>query len=392
MTEEFDKILALIPHAMGVKPDWDAFMKTPLGGVLGRMSETMQNPEWHGEGDVITHTKMVIDALLSDSEYYEITNGERETVFLAALLHDIGKTVTTVEEGGVLRSPRHTIVGAKMARELLWRELSLGGTPEKRELREAISTLIRQHGMPIHTLEKADPARDLIRMAAMGELIPRYSLRLLSMLVRADLKGRIASDTEDQLMRSSLTFMLAEEIGILDKPYPFPDSATRHAYLSGKSIPRDYPIYDTSICEVIMLAGLPGTGKDTYISEHFRDLPMISLDEIRREMHVSPTDKDGQGAVANRARELMKRLLREKRSFVFNATNITADMRNKYTELFHKYGAKTRIIFLETSLEETERRNEERTDRVPYPVILSLLKKLELPTLTEARDVEWVTV
>ena len=94
------------------------------------------------------------------------------------------------------------------------------------------------------------------------------------------------------------------------------------------------------------MSGLPGVGKDTWIQRNAPDLPMISLDEIRKELKYSPTHN--QGKVANLARERAKELLRQHQHFVWNATNITAQMRESLVALFETYHARVRIVYLET--------------------------------------------
>ena len=85
---------------------------------------------------------------------------------------------------------------------------------------------------------------------------------------------------------------------------------------------------------------------------------MISLDEIRKEMRISPTDK--QSKVLENARERAKELLRKKQSFVWNATNLSPMVRGKQIKLFSQYHALTRIVYLETDWEEQLRHNASR--------------------------------
>ena len=73
------------------------------------------------------------------------------------------------------------------------------------------------------------------------------------------------------------------------------------------------------------MSGLPGAGKDTWIARHAPDLPVISLDMIRRELKVTPADD--QGAVAALAKSRARELLRRQQSFIWNATNITRALR-----------------------------------------------------------------
>jgi len=104
---------------------------------------------------------------------------------------------------------------------------------------------------------------------------------------------------------------------------------------------------------------------------------VISLDDIRREFKVSPTDD--QGYIANIAREQAKDYLRKHQSFVWNATNITAQMRESLISLFETYHAHVRIVYLETEWQTLMERNHNREHKVPEPVIEKMLGKLAPP-------------
>ena len=114
---------------------------------------------------------------------------------------------------------------------------------------------------------------------------------------------------------------------------------------------------------------------------------MVSLDVLRKEMHISP--KEEQGAVVNAARERAKEYLRKKQPFVWNATNLTPSVREKLIHLFENYHAAVRIVFLETQWEEELRRNQSRKEEVPASVIRRMLRSLVVPERFEAQYVEW---
>ena len=347
----------------------------------------MQNPVWHGEGDVFTHTKMVCESLLQDSRYYALEKTKKQIVFLATLLHDIGKIPCTKWEDDHWTSPSHTAVGAKMARELLWKEYGVCGTKQLQNIRECICTLIRYHSVPSHLLEQSNPEKRLLKIAAQGELIPDFSLELLQILVEADMKGRISDTKEESLEMVRLCFELAKELEVFDKVGIFASNVTKRAYFVGSNVWREQQLYDNTWGEVILMSGLPGTGKDTWIREQYRNLPVVCLDDIRKELNISPKEK--QGAVIQEAKERAKQYLRKKQPFIWNSTNITSKNRTSLLELFEKYGASTRIVFLETGWEEELKRNRERKQEVPETVIIEMLKQLELPERWEAREVEW---
>lgn len=389
MNENWENLVGAVPVPPAWAIDWGALARTPLAPYMEEMSSTMQNPAWHGEGDVLTHTRMVCEALVGDEEFRALPEDLREIVFIAALLHDIGKIPCTRLEDGVLKSPNHTIVGAGMARELLWRECGLAGNVRERNIRECICALIRFHSVPMHIAEQKDAERRLFAVAAQGELIPDFNIELLLTLVRADMKGRIYADMEDSLETVELCRELAEELGILREPGQFAAETTKYAYLNRRDVWREQVLYDDTWGEVILMCGLPGTGKDTWARRHCAELPVISLDGIRKEAGLLP-GKD-YGAVWQTASARAKEFLRKQESFVWNATNLGVRDRAKVLRLAEQYHARVRIIFLETGWEEELRRNAGRPENqiVPEHKIRQMLRKLEPPAREEARAVEW---
>ena len=99
-----------------------------------------------------------------------------------------------------------------------------------------------------------------------------------------------------------------------------------------------------------------------------------------------------QGPVVNAATELAREHLRARRPFVWNATNLTPWMRARQISLFERYGAAVRVIYLETTLDAQQRRNESREYVVPDGTIADMRRQTTLPTHAEAQDVEWICV
>lgn len=383
------EFLSLIARAAQGQPDW-RLIEQALCSFALPMSRTEQNPVYHGEGDVWTHTRLVCEALLGLEEFRALAGQQRQTVFLACLLHDIGKIHATRWEDGRWTSPNHSLIGAKMARAFLWQELGLCGTAEKQQLRETVCLLIRYHSTPPHAIDDPQGKRKLRSIAANGQLCPDFTLKLLCLLSRADILGRISADKPRLLEQVELCAELAKESICYESPFPFPSDHTRYSYLSGKQIPPEIPLYDDTWGEVILMSGLPGTGKDTWIREHCPGMPMISLDDIRKERKLAPTGN--QTPVIELARERAKELLRRKCPFVWNATNVSPMIRSKQLQLFAQYGAACRIVYLETELAEQLRRNEQRDSAVPEQAIGHMLQELVLPEAKEAHRVQWVCV
>lgn len=387
---EFGDILSGMPRPPEWRIDWKCLKSSALRFFFEKMSETYQNPGWHGEGDVWSHTQMVCEELTAMEAFRKLEERQRQEVFLAALLHDIGKIPCTKLEDGCLVSPNHTAVGARMAREFLTVVCGLGGIQDQVEFRETVCELIRYHSVPVHILDQEEPGRRLLKIAANGELSGDFTIRLLCVLEEADVRGRIFEGIEESVETVYLCAELAEEMGCLNAPFSFPSFYAEHAFLSGRKILPGQDLYDDTWGEVILMSGLPGTGKDTWIGKYFRDLPVISLDEIRREMHISP--QESQGPVAGAARERAREYLRRQKPFVWNATSLTPSLREKQIRLFQSYHASVRIVYLETGWEERFLRNRGRTNQVPEEVIGKMMRNLVLPERFEAEAVEWICV
>ncbi|MBQ3489417.1 MAG: AAA family ATPase [Clostridia bacterium] len=388
-SKEAEKIFRLIPLSEE-KIAWEAFENTLMQPIFSAMAHTEQNPVYHGEIDVLSHTKMVCEALIREPDYQRGNEREKTALFLAALFHDIGKIKCTFLDEGVYRSPNHARIGSVLTREILWRDFGLCGNEEARQMRETVCQLVRCHSFPPYAMSDTDAERKMLKIASNGELIEGFSFSPLLVLEKADILGRIGKDTEESLEKLAYCRMLAEEIGCAEAPFPFADAFSERAYFKGKTEWKEQALFNDTWGEAILLSGLPGTGKDTWISKNHPGLPTVSLDDIRKKLGVLPTEN--QGRVIAAGYEAAKELLRKKQPFIWNATNITSKMRGALISLFEDYGSSVKTVFLETEWEEQLRRNAEREACVPVSAIERMLGKLELPERFESERVVWETV
>lgn len=346
------------------------------------MDGVPQEPKFHAEGDVLTHTRMVAEALAGLDEWRALAEPDRMTLFAGALLHDVAKPVCTrIAADGRVTSPRHAQVGGTMARALLWAGDGLD-TPPPFPVRETVSRLVQHHGLPLWFFEKPDLARAVIAAS--------QSVRLdwVALLAEADVRGRICGDHQDLLDRIALFRAFCEESRCYRNAREFASDHSRFVYFHRPSADPDYAAFDDTVCEVILMVGLPGAGKDTWIREHRADWPVISLDQLRRELHITPTGD--QGKVVWAAKERAREHLRRNESFVWNATNVSHSIRAPLIKLFVSYHARVRIVYLDANRDVLLQRNAARAQPVPEPVIEKLARKLDVPDLTEAHQVEWI--
>lgn len=92
---------------------------------IAALRGTPQEPAWHPEGDVFTHTQHCVDALVGRPEWQASEPGRRRLLLFAVLAHDFGKPATTIrgEKRGAMRwlSPGHEPAGGPLAKEFLRR-------------------------------------------------------------------------------------------------------------------------------------------------------------------------------------------------------------------------------------------------------------------------------
>ncbi len=341
------------------------------------MSGVEQDPIYHAEGDVAIHTEMVLDALCGLPEYQQLPQQQQEIVWSAALFHDVEKRSTTRQDfDGRIVSPGHAKKGELTTRQLLFRHFDVPFM-----IREQISALVRYHGLPLWILEKTDPQRAVLAAAL------RVDMPLLAMLAKADILGRHCQDQNELLTRIELFKLYCQEQNCWHHPRHFASPQAQFHYFHNENSSIDYEPYEQDTCQVIMLCGLPGMGKDHFIQQHYPDKAIVSLDNIRREFNIRPSDKNANGWVVQQAIAQAKTYLRANQDFIWNATSLGASLRNKMISLFARYQAEIELIYLEMPYEQWQQQNRQREYAVPNSVLERMLTKLEMPTPDEAHRV-----
>ncbi|MDH0336322.1 AAA family ATPase [Metapseudomonas otitidis] len=352
---------------------------------LGRLADTPQDPLYHAEGDVWIHTRMVVDALLAQPAYAAADADARFVLFFAALLHDIAKPDTTVidESTGRIGQPGHSRRGAIDARILLWR----AGVPF--ELRERICRIIAVHQLPFFALSSDRSGRPV--EFTLHRLSWELPLWMLCAVARADMLGRGFDGKQAVLDEIDLFEQLAEEEGCLHAPKAFVDEHTRVQYFRGSRVLPDYPLHRAvEGSEVVVLAGLPASGKNTWQARHRPDLPVVSFDDAREALGLRHGQNEG--AAAHYAIDQARGLLRARRPFVWNATHLSAQMRKKTLDLLYAYDARVELVYLEQPEAEILRRNRQRDSSLRNQDIARMLFKWEVPVPSEANRVVYQVV
>ena len=175
--EEWRKLICL-----GIKPSLGLQFLYDCGWLqyfpeLNALVNCPQDPKWHPEGSVWIHTLHCLDAYAKNK-----INNEQENfiVGLAVLCHDFGKPITTeVDKNNRIRTPRHDIVGVKIAKNFL---LSL---TNQKLLINAILPLVQCHMHPYVLYKNQSSDAAVRRLARKVKRIDR-----LIRVSTADKEGR----------------------------------------------------------------------------------------------------------------------------------------------------------------------------------------------------------
>lgn len=113
-----------------------------------------QNPKFHPEGDVWTHTMMVLDR----AAHFRPSASDPYAFMLLALTHDFGKITTTESVNGAIHAYGHELQGAEIAERFLDRVCH--GT----DIKKYIANMIPNHMRPNKIAEARSAVKKTNRM------------------------------------------------------------------------------------------------------------------------------------------------------------------------------------------------------------------------------------
>ena len=181
-----------------------------------------QEPDWHPEGDVWTHTLMVVDKARELNA--DLHRPQLIAVMLGAICHDLGKPATTAIIDGRIRSMNHEEAGVEPTLALLdrLRVYAIEGF----DVRSQVVGLVAHHLKP-GMFYKAAQVGD----GAFRRLAQKVDLELLARLARADCLGRTGN-----FDCSAMDWFLqrARSLGVEHRP-PVPLLQGRHLLALGLS-------------------------------------------------------------------------------------------------------------------------------------------------------------
>jgi predicted kinase len=336
-----------------------------------------QDPVFHAEGDVWTHTARVRGALDATPRaralYGAFPATTQAALRLAAWYHDVAKPATRVEEWdpaqGRLRvsNPGHAARGAAVA----WRDLIDAGAPA--HLARQVWALIAWHHKAHHLLDTDGPTQ-ILRFLADGNGVGWAALLALA---QADLDGRDAADADTLLERLDLCRLAVDEVAAdvgcnaLAGQSPFANAEARLRFCRAPQLGMERTAFPLPAKGTVVLAsGLPGSGKTTAIQRLYPGWAVVSLDALRATLDTDPTA--AQGPVLAAAFEAARVHLRAGTPFVWDATALGKRTRAKIVGLARDYGAPVHALSLDVPQSVARARNAARANPIPDAMVAKL--------------------
>lgn len=156
------------------------------------------------------------------------------------------------------------------------------------------------------------------------------------------------------------------------------------------------PVASVRGIDLVLVAGVQGSGKTTLTKDLFRDRVRVNLDEIRFFYKRMTTggewgNHDWRPAIEPLFRKIEEDCLRfnlaQGQPVVVDNTNTSRRSRAHYVGIARSLGRSVGLLFLDLPLDTCLVRNRGRSVRVPEPVVEEFFTSRELPAGDEGFDV-----
>ncbi len=141
-----------------------------------------QEPKWHPEGDVWTHTMMSIDAMAT----LRTGDDKRDLILmLGVLCHDFGKPATTKYIDGAIRSRGHEEAGVEPTKTFI------KSLTSESEITKRVVPLVAHHLKPFQLYHHKSS------LSAVRRLATKVNIEDLVIVAKADFLGRTTEDAKE---------------------------------------------------------------------------------------------------------------------------------------------------------------------------------------------------
>lgn len=360
---------------------------------IEKLRNTEQNPRFHAEGNVYNHLLFVLEQFEKHADEFDLNEADREVLYWAAILHDIGKPVVTQWRSGRLTAKGHERAGVPIARDILLNRPEISTAQRQR-----ILDLVKLHHIPL---------KWGLRQASLSEykqLATKIDLRILGIFSLFDIMGRVCINKPQTLeligqFNEVIVPRIRYELGTFDviqQRYQHAGYQKKNALwhalkyddsrLLQKILNMGSPEDSRAKSTCIITIGPPYAGKTQYVKDHFSDFHHFDLEAYKgRKGH---SDESEYTLDVN---HFMSAFLRKQRNLVIDGNNLKQDTRRRMVDCARDYGVQVHYLFFEKTQAEVLAANAKATQPLKESQIQYAFNELDYPHPWEAHKLEIVS-
>ena len=356
---------------------------------IEQMKRTEQNPRFHAEGNVYNHTLLVLEQFYKHADEFDLSEEEKEVLYWAAILHDVGKPKVTKCVNGRWIARGHEAAGVPIARDILL------GKPEITKVqRHRILNLVRWHHVPMRWGLMGT------KYSAYKKLATQTDIRLLGIFAMFDVLGRICVnkshvleviDHFNELIVPRIRYEFASHTelqGFFQNANYKKKNALWNAFKTDDIRLLEKVMYRTPEKErepqtsCVITIGPPKSGKTTYLEENYPDHQYFHFD---RQNSSAPLTRQ-----LSHIRKSLSNPYGEERKVAIDGMHLNVAQRKEVMEYVRDCGSMIHYVVFEKSLAEIHANNQNSAHPIGASQIQAAYDQLYFPHPWESHSLEVV--
>lgn len=352
---------------------------------LKELQNCVLDNNWWDEGNILEHTNLVMQEAFKICQ--EIQNSaERVNLYLASLLHDIGKVNTVFKkDNGKIVICNHEQVGTTLARDFLRKYFPEFGFAR----REYILSLVEYHEQPVRML------KNLSSDLRFKQLSLEVNTEQVHNIAMADFNGRIRNKPEI-IPKYLMNFKnKCRTLNIWGKRWEILNTKhlDQHTYnlirwnilFNGASetniekVKKLVERFQKKPFALLLMCGANKSGKTSYIDKWYPHIEKICMDVERAKLTSTGDTRTTDDYIFQLCCKKLHERMKNQQNIIWDVSSINRRMRRLPINIARQNGAMVGIIYFDLPLDIILQRNQMCERKVPEDVIRYHYRRLQVP-------------